>query len=387
LLEHVRADRFLPFLALLHFIRGLTRDSNFEGPPPRASIVMDDPNLHRPRYGYLDFAEVAGDAERHDYHVAMAMVPLDGWMSARSAVRIFKDHAARLSILMHGNNHSRGELGRPESEAVMLGNLVQGLRRIEAFESRSGLEVSRVMTPPHGVCSQEAARGMFRLGFDALCMSRPYPWLTRPPSDRPLAGWFPAELIVGGFPIIPRYALSWSKDEILLRAFLDQPIVLSGHHTDAAGGLGPLQEWARFINGLGEFEWLPLGEIARTNYGCRREGGRMIIRPYARRVRVRIPPEVEEIAVRFHPAFPDPAPEALMCRSPGEDGPSPAASADVIDARGKKELELTFQHPEPVDPHAVSSPGAQPWPIVRRLLTEGRDRLLPMFSPRSSAEA
>ena len=80
-----RPGRFLGLLALLSFVertsgRTLARDDL------RASIVIDDPNLHRPRYGSLDFAAIARAARLTPLHVAMATIPLDAWYADRRAV-------------------------------------------------------------------------------------------------------------------------------------------------------------------------------------------------------------------------------------------------------------------------------------------------------------
>ena len=102
--EGFRPGRFLAQLAVLAFVERLTSPSAVRGPLP-ASIVIDDPNLHRPRYGTLDFAEIARVAHEVPLHAAIATIPLDAWHANRRAVETLRGSPAALSLLVHGNNH------------------------------------------------------------------------------------------------------------------------------------------------------------------------------------------------------------------------------------------------------------------------------------------
>ena len=137
-----------------------------------------------------------------------------------------------------------------------------------SLERRTGLAVNRVMAPPHGACSEPALRAMFRLGMEAACVSRPYPWRDGLAPPTPLAGWRPAEMVAGGLPVLPRYFLGLPRDDLAFRALLGQPLILYGHHGDFAGGLDLLEQATRDINDLGDVEWGPLGRIARGNYAA-----------------------------------------------------------------------------------------------------------------------
>ena len=55
----------------------------------RASFIIDDPNLHWPRYGYIDYRQVAEQAAREGYHVSFATIPLDMWLTHEGTAEIF----------------------------------------------------------------------------------------------------------------------------------------------------------------------------------------------------------------------------------------------------------------------------------------------------------
>ena len=113
--DHLREGRFMGLVPLLHFLEEVCGEAAWTRPPLRACFVIDDPNLHWTSYGFIDYAELASHAARHGYHVALAMVPLDGALVSRRAAQLFKSSAGRLSLLVHGNDHVARELGRLSS--------------------------------------------------------------------------------------------------------------------------------------------------------------------------------------------------------------------------------------------------------------------------------
>jgi len=326
--EHLRAGRFMGLVPLLHFLRVLCPELNRSEEPLLASFVIDDPNLHWPSYGFIKYADLIRHASTHRYHVGLAMVPLDGWLVNRRAASLVRANSAFLSLLVHGNDHIARELGRLSTDRNAEPAVGQALRRVAGFERRSGVVVRRVMVPPHGACSEAALRAMFKLGFEAACMSNPYPWRDRLPAPSPLVGWRPVEMVAGGFPVLPRYHIDRPREELVFRALLRQPLILYGHHWDLAQGLEVLEQAAEDVNRLGDVRWGPLDWIA----------GRT--RP-----------------IHAQAELPD--------RSLESDGlPGLAAKRWPIPAR---------QWPIP----------AKPWPIARRLLVEGRDRLRPLLGRRA----
>jgi hypothetical protein len=250
------------------------------------------------------------------------------------------------------------------------------MRRAARFESRYGLRMDRVMTPPHGMCSASSARSLGALGFDALCAIHPLPWAERAPAQRPLAGWDPAEF-AAGCAVIPRIPLTSSFSEVALRAFLDQPLVLYGHHDDLADGLDLLAETASRVNRLGEVRWTSLGEIAATNFSTRLDGNELRLRPYAHRLRVEVPEGAESLLVE--------RPREL---DHGPAGWSLADSSDIpFESSASCEagiLEVRLNPLATVDPASVPAGAPRVWPVLRRAATETRDRLRPLL-PAGSA--
>lgn len=380
--DRLKPGRFLALLPLIHFLREVVAGVGWNPPPLRATYIFDDPNLNWTSYGYLDYGELARHARSHGYHVAIAMVPIDGRVVHPGAVRTFRDNAAALSIVVHGNDHVARELARQRSPAECASLLSQALRRIEAFERRSGLAVGRVMVPPHGACSDALLRAMLPLDFEAACLNGPPPWAPASAFGDAQPGLDPVELVAGGVPILPRIPIGDADEEIVLRGFLDQPLVVYGHHDDVADGLDVLEGTRRRIDALGNVRWCSPQDIAGSNYMTRLEGGLMVVRLLSRRAVVQVPPSVQTIRVETPAADVDPAQVVVRCE--GMALPLEAAGAawtcEPIAVEGNHPLSIELSARQSPDSYSAAPRRPAAWPIARRALAQGRDRILPVIS-------
>jgi hypothetical protein len=284
-------------------------------------------------------------------------------------------------LLIHGNDHISRELGRLSTDVEAESVIAQALRRVTVLERRSGVRVERVMAPPHGACSEVALGAMFRLGIEAACISRPYPWLDGLPAPTSLAGWDPAEIVGGGLPIMPRYHLEDPREDLVFRALLGQPLILYGHHGDFADGLDLFAEAADYINGLGDARWEPLGRIARGNYATRLIDDVLQVRMYSRRIALEVPAGVRALDIQLREPLGGPRFHQLS---------HPAGLADLRFSEGRGRvlleelgepgrLELSLSADQPLGFEDVATPGFKAWPPARRLAVEVRDRSQPLL--------
>ncbi len=374
-------------LVAIHFLRELCADSLWTAPPTRAVFVIDDPNLHWLSYGRINFRDVARHAAEHAYHVAFASIPFDLNFANSTAVSFFSQAADHLSLTIHGNTHTQSELGN-DDEGELLRLLAQAIRRTSRFESRTGLEVSRVMIPPYEVCSRAAMAQMVRLGFDSMSHTRSFPFLDTQKTRSPYgdlinsnldAGFSPAVLNSDAFPVIIRRNFD-CLDEIILHAFLDIPIVLYGHEEDFGNGLSVLEAAAVAVNRVPNVTWLNLHELSASNFLRLRHGTTLHVRPYARRIRVPLSDGVDQIVVEglrpganLEPSR-DRGPAATIQE---EELMQVDDSARLSIARRTSHhdtLNVVFRATNPVDAWAVTAPRRRPLGALRRLATEARDR-------------
>jgi hypothetical protein len=371
------AGRFLALLPLLELLRELTAETAWRPPPLRAAFLLDDPNLHWPSYGFLSLPRLGRHAAEHRYHLALAMVPLDARIAHPEAARLLRERDG-ISLCVHGNDHYGGELGQIREQGEAMALAAQALRRISAFERRTGVPVSRVMVPPHEECSETMAAALARTGFAAISMTRPFPWLSAPPRhwltdgrSGALPGWAPADVTPSGLPVLLRHPLAaphFSPAELALRAYLDQPLILYGHHDDLAEGLDVLAERSNAVNRLGAVRWGSLGALAAGNFHSRLDGDLLRLRPYSRRITVEIPAEARQAVVE--PPWDS---EGEVVKTPG--GAVPAEEPFAV--TGGASLDLRLQRPDAVSPKAVAAPPRRLRPLARRALGETRDRLQP----------
>jgi hypothetical protein len=376
LYSHFVPERWLGLLPFLHFLRCVSADIDWQAPPQRACVVFDDPNLHTLTYGHLDFRKIARDAKARNYHVAIATVPLDAWYVNREAARLFKEHSDYLSLAIHGSEHTWCELNG--SNPNQLSRLAQGLRRIDVLEQKAEIGVSRVMLAPHGACSEQAMELMLRLGYEGLAI-RPHSLLTWVHGRR-----WPRHFGLGnvlwmgsGFPVIYRFALGSNVAKIRLAAFLGQAIVPYGHHSDCSQGLALLGSVADTVNSMGAC-WADLQSIMRSNYRIRTTGNLLRLQMGSRRVKVRIPENIEGISVQ-RPWMVETDMERLAYTD-GEFSKEMLTGpvTDPIEVKPGSEITIRALPKEEVNYQTLAARRIRIWPITRRVLVEARDRLRPI---------
>jgi hypothetical protein len=382
--NQLKPGKFFPALVLTHFLRDAFGESIWTPPPPRAGYIIDDPNLHATTYGYIDFGELARHAKKHNYHIAMAMIPLDGWFTSRSAAQIFKEHSEWLSLLIHGNNHTKRELAQEISPDAIRAMLAQSLARIERFEKSSEISVSRVMVPPHGACYEPTMIEMRRLGFDGMTLNH-RDQRTLGAAPQPVTRlWEPADLMAGGFPAVHRIELTeWRDDprfreEVILYAFLGKPLILYGHHGDFISGFDLLAETAAQINSFGGVRWGSHSEIFSSNYLTRRKQGTFHVKLLSNHAKVRIDRGVERLVIE--PGIGLDSALVPMLRWPhgAESLTQPVViklAENGSDREQVIEFRVTYRDKSDLSNVAL---GFNPRARLRRILAEGRDRLQPL---------
>jgi hypothetical protein len=354
------ADAVLHWVPLLHFLRRLGNGAHaWEDPPLRAGFIIDDPNLHWTRYGFADYRDIAHDAQRENYHVAFATIPLDAWFTHRGSARLFHEHRHRLSLLVHGNDHGKEELARVISRDAGMALLRQASARIDALEAAANISVCRVMVPPHGACSSLVLSLLPAHGFEAACVSAgslrahnpDQPWVDR-------IGLQPADWI-DGCPVLPRWSFEAASSAALrLAAYLGKPLLLRGHHQDLKYGLDVFRQAARAINALGDVRWTNMSGLSRMSWRRRRSSNGLHVQPLSTHVEVPIEDGVQ----------------VLVQGAPGVWRHTP------VNPRDGEPRKLVLQHVPVQQPQLAGGPTlahrTHPRHVIRRLLTEARDRLL-----------
>jgi hypothetical protein len=374
--EVLNADRFFELVPLIHWLRAACDQSGWHSPPARACFIIDDPNLHSPRYGYVSFRELAARAAKGRYHVAFATIPIDSWYTHKAAASEFRSHAESISLLIHGNNHTYKELAVSCTQLQRQRLLAQSVQRIQRLEAAAGIRVARVMAPPHGACSEAMLQELPGCGFEAATISHGSLRAYNPTKvwSRTL-GYRPSECI-GGCPVLPRFGLNGSPyNAILLASFLRQPLLPMGHHTDLRSGVELLDEVAEFINSLGSVTWGDMTVICRNNYQYRLEGHVLRLRPLGRHVSAQLPEPATHLLVE-NAENANPV-NWEVCEG---SGPAVLASEGIIPVMGVSRSVTVKAPSKSVGPTGTRWSPVSAKAAVRRVLTETRDRLDPFAS-------
>jgi len=377
--DRFKLGRFSRFLPLLHFLKQAVVSRGWRYPPMRASFLFDDPNLHHVRYGYLDYRRLAEQGIQHRFSTAIATVPQDLWYSNGQVLAMFRRFGDQLSLLMHGNDHLREELAMPIPKTEKLRIVAQAWRRVDAFEKRRSVLVSRVMAPPHGSCDLGSLIAMRRCGYRAACISRPYPFLAIPPRDRKLATWFPADLVAGGLPVCSRYSIAKPEDELRFRAWLGQAVIVYGHHYDLADGYSRLLRLAEMINSWGTVKWGAIDTIIEENYISMVSGQSLTVLLYCLRTRVKIPESVVyvNVVVPYVDGLVERTKILALANNETQlvDVDSQGVAEKPIETSPGTVIDVRIVFPDLVDCYGISAPRRRVWPFVRRILTTARDRV------------
>lgn len=387
--EHLKGCHFLRCVPFIEWLRALTGWDSWSKPRLQACFMFDDPNFHATRYGFIDYDSLRRAAEEHNFAVAFATIPLDCWYVSQRAARVFRESAGRLSFLVHGNNHTFRELASGTDFAAYNAAFGQALERIRRIERKAGLDIARVIAPPHGAFALAALGAAAAVGFEGACLSWGSIWSSnRNPAWTPLLGADPGA-IIEGLGILPRFRLRPDDyEQLLLSAYLQQPIIPVGHHSDLGREPEVLLEVAGYLNGLGEVSWCDVGKLLRRNYWCKTSGDLMEVLSFSSDVDIGVPQGVAHLKIT--PLLRGRLSEEYSVSLTGSAGRPVRAETDKagsfwVPCAGPETVRVTVRltsSPACEDTPAPRTPARS---FLRRALSEARDRLLP-YVPRALRE-
>jgi hypothetical protein len=174
--------------------------------------------------------------------------------------------------------------------------------------------------------------------------------------------------MVNGFPVLPRQAFSSDWDDFIFRALLGQPLIAYGHHQDAANGLEIFSDLARHISSLGTVRWMSLANIARTNVQTITGTGATVVRLFSRDATLELADSTNLVVESVDEAC------NVWIEVDGRLllGPGPHRLEESA------RLRIVMRRHDAVVPEALPTPPLRAWPVVRRALTQLRDRIQPL---------
>jgi hypothetical protein len=278
-------DWFSRLVPALMFLRHALGDRCWQAGKKLACFILDDPLL-RPRYGFLEYAALLESMRRENFAASVAFIPWNYRRSQRKVIQLFHANPERLSLSIHGCDHTKGEFGEAD-EVLLSRKAVTAHKRLVRHRDLTRVPFDRVMVFPQGIFSSAALRALKTNNYLAAVNSTPFSVDDPPHRLRVRDLLSPAVMAYGGFPLFVRHYPNRIA-EFALDLFLGKPALIVEHHDYFRSGYENIQDFARQINALSEdITWCRLEEIVRNVCLVRRcDNGRVERRFYCNEDRV-----------------------------------------------------------------------------------------------------
>jgi hypothetical protein len=254
-----------PALMVLKHIFG---DACWHPVAGQACLTIDDPLLHE-RYGFLNFRLLLETMKKDGFSTTLAFIPWNYRRTQPRVAALFKENPDKLSICVHGCDHTAGEFGLTDFSKANT-KVKIATKKMAAHRELTGLGFDPVMVFPQGVFSTIALKALKCNKFTAAVNS----------------GVFPADSHVG-LSILDRLqpsVMSWESFPLFHRRypvtvadfafdlFLGKPALIVVHHDDFRDGYEAISGFIKKLNALdSDIRWQGLGEIVRRSYWVKRE--------------------------------------------------------------------------------------------------------------------
>lgn len=267
-------DWFARLVPALMFLRHVFGDRCWQAARKLACLIVDDPLLHD-RHGFLEFDTLLAAMEQENFATNLAFIPWNYRRSHPRVAELFRKHPRRLSLSIHGCDHTKGEFG-DTAAAPLLSKARASRARMAKHRELTGVPCDNVMVFPQGIFSTTALRAMKQAGFLAAVNSTPFPVDDPPEKLRVRDLLSPAVTRHSSLPLFirryPRHVAEFALD-----LFLGKPALMVEHHDYFRDGYRQLEAFAAQINHLSDtIYWCGLEEIARNSFVWRIDAAEIV---------------------------------------------------------------------------------------------------------------
>jgi len=230
-----------------------------------ACLVIDDPLL-RPRYGYLKYQHLLNLMETVNFSTSIAFIPWNWNRSSGKIVRLFRENPGRLSLSIHGCDHTGGEFGSRKNGRLAWKSK-QAIQRMARHQARTGLPHDPVMVFPQGVFSAAAMAVLKRGEFIGVVNSEVISTDPEPRTVKIADYWNVAVMNYSDFPIYTRRYPWAGVENFAFDILLGKPCIVVIHHNDCHDGCRHVVEFMERLNRLNaRLRWTNLGEVVRRSF-------------------------------------------------------------------------------------------------------------------------
>ena len=269
-------DRFFEIAPILMFLRYTFGERCWHSARHYANLTIDDPWLIEP-YGWLSYKGLLKEMQKADFHTTIAFIPWNYDRSDIDIASLFREHQDRFSICIHGNNHDHYEFYKYKTDpddpwpakslSAQQADIEQALARMEEFKKLTGLPFEPVFVFPHGIAPAKTLGLLKKYNFLTTVNSDNIPLDSKKPQNA-IFHLRTTTLDFENFPSLKRNSVErFSPAETAINLFLDNPILLYGHHDIFQNGISSFNEVAEVVNNIEpNVRWQSLGYIVRHQY-------------------------------------------------------------------------------------------------------------------------
>jgi hypothetical protein len=251
-------------------LRWAFRESCWQASPSGACWIVDDPLL-RTNYGFCNFPLLEAQMKKHRFSTSIAMIPWNSRRTSSSMASLIKESAGRLSVSVHGCDHTAREFGN-ENPGELSAKTHLAKKRMEGHRRATGVEHDPIMIFPQGVFSRQSLRVLQQHQFVAAVNSEASP---EQPEDEPLTSadtWRVAILKYGSFPLFTRRYPTDGLENFAFDLMLGKPCLVIEHHGFFKGDHARVVQFAQALNSLNaQLQWSSLGDVIRGSFQWRRD--------------------------------------------------------------------------------------------------------------------
>jgi hypothetical protein len=280
------ADYFFSAVPLVMYLRHAFASVMLAPGEHGACLIVDDPVL-RPQYGFVDFRRIAELGAEHNFTCNFAFIPWNWKRSRSSVVKLFKLHAERLSLSIHGCDHTASEFSAESNYSVNRQAKLAN-SRMTKHQRRTGLVHEPLMIFPQGAFSATSPMVLKHNGFIAAVNTEVSP------KDQPFQTeigetWRMAILKYGDFAIYTRRYMFHGLFNFAFDVLLGKPCLIVTHHADFRNDGREVVDFIGRLNSLQfPLTWRSLGEVIRRAYQQRLlKDGTQQIRMFGNEINVR----------------------------------------------------------------------------------------------------
>jgi hypothetical protein len=258
------ADYFLSAVPLVMYLRHAFSGVMLAAAENGACLIVDDPVL-RPHYGFVDFQKIAALGAEHKFACNFSFIPWNWRRSRSSVVDLFKLHTDRLSLSIHGCDHTASEFSAESTDSIN-GQAKLANSRMTKHQRRTGLVHEPLMIFPQGAFSAASATVLKHNGFIAAVNTEVSPTDQR---SRTEIGetWRMAILKYGDFAIYTRRYMFHGLCNFAFDVLLGKPCLIVTHHADFRNEGRELVAFIDRLNSLQfPLKWRSLGDVIRRAY-------------------------------------------------------------------------------------------------------------------------